>query len=354
MARLVAVMPVAPSMTWLLVRTRPAGSNCDAGAGPDRTLVAEVGVDVDQSRYHLAQQGGLIKRRMRGDRGGEGLSCRGGGDGQLGAGVRSAHPGFRPNRPRSTVGCVACMPSTLPENRRKPHFDAFSRRCWDRSVRDLPAAGAVSVAFVTASGLAFFAVRCSKAIWPARSSLPPVQLLIAGTLMVSLAFGAAFIVLHRTKDLRGPAVETGSPAHRRAEPGAGASHRPAIRRGRPPAGSQRELSADALPRGGRTDLQGLALPQLRSPDDPGDAGLLPRDRAQPLPRRLAGGSSTRASPGWEDAEQRRSRGGVLPPSRRSGPRCCSLRGRACGVADHRMDHIGFVDVTSSFFVILSL
>lgn len=35
----------------------------------------------------------------------------------------------------------------------------------------------------------------------------PVLLLIAGTLLVSLVFGAVFIGLHRTKDLRGAAVE---------------------------------------------------------------------------------------------------------------------------------------------------
>lgn len=172
-----------------------------------------------------------------------------------------------------------------------------------------------------------------------------VQLLIAGTLMVSSVFGAAFIVLHRTsRPARPGGRETGSPAHRRAEPGAGASHRPAIRRGGPPAGSQRELSADALPRGGRTDLPGSPLPQLRSPTIRETPSTSARSRATSTA--AAGGrSSTRASPGWEDAEQRRSRGGALPPSRRSGPRVLQIYGECRDVADHRMDHIGFVDVS---------
>ena len=46
---------------------------------------------------------------------------------------------------------------------------------------------------------------------PATLRSRPVLLLIAGTLLVSLILGAAFIKLHRTEDLRGAAVQR--PAH---------------------------------------------------------------------------------------------------------------------------------------------
>ena len=70
------MISVAPSMTWLLVRTSPLGIEHDARPGAGGALVAEGGVDVDESGDDLAQQSGLIQRSdgRRGRRSGGGRS----------------------------------------------------------------------------------------------------------------------------------------------------------------------------------------------------------------------------------------------------------------------------------------
>lgn len=174
----------------------------------------------------------------------------------------------------------------------------------------------------------------------------PVQLLIAGTLMVSLVFGAAFIVLHRTKDLRGPAVER--PAHPLTDE---QSREQVLHTARQfvAAGRLRAVSGSYL------------LMPCREGEEPMYQGSLylnfdlPTIRETPayfreIARNLyRGGWREGVPPGHHPGGKTLSNDGVAAVYYRHpdvpGRGVLQIYGECRDVADHRMDHIGFVDVS---------
>ena len=178
----------------------------------------------------------------------------------------------------------------------------------------------------------------------------PVLLLIAGALSVNLVLGSTFAVLHRTKDLRGTAVE--APAH----PLTDEQSREQVMT------TARQFLAAGRIRGATGSY--ILMP-CREDDDPLYQGSmylnfdLPPIREIPaffreIARRLSGS-------GWREG---------VPPGRHPGGKVLAREGVAavyyrhpdiagrgvlqvygqCGnTADHRLDSTGFVDVSRDLY-----
>lgn len=179
----------------------------------------------------------------------------------------------------------------------------------------------------------------------------PVQLLITGTLMVSLVFGAVFIVLHHTKDLRGPAVE--EPAHpltdQQSKEQVIASARQFVAAGRLRAANGSYLLMPCR-EGGDPLYQGslylnFDLPTIRE---------TPAYFRQIVRNLYPGGWREGVPPGHHPGGKVLSKEGVAAVLYRHpdvpGRGVLQIYGECRDVADHRMDPTGFIDVSRELSV----
>lgn len=190
-----------------------------------------------------------------------------------------------------------------------------------------------------------------RATLPATLRSRPVLLLLAGTLLVSLILGAAFIKLHRTEDLRGAAVER--PAH----PFTDAQAKDQV-----VASARQFVAAGRFKRATGSYI----LMACREDEDPVYQGSLylnfdlPTIRETPAYfREIARNLSTAGwregvPPGHHPGGKTLSRDGVAAVFYRHpdipGRGVLQIYGECRDVADHRFDDTGFLDVTRELTV----
>lgn len=185
-----------------------------------------------------------------------------------------------------------------------------------------------------------------RAALPATLRSRPAQLLMVGTLLVSLILGAVFITLHRTEDLRGAAVER--PAHPLTDA---------------QAKEQVVTTARQFVAAGRFKRAtgSYILMACREDEDPIYQGSLylnfdlPTIRETPayfreIARNLAkSGWREGVPPGHHPGGKTLSRDGVAAVYYRHpdlpGRGVLQIYGECRDVADHRLDDTGFLDVT---------
>lgn len=181
---------------------------------------------------------------------------------------------------------------------------------------------------------------------PATLRSRPVLLLIAGTLLVSLILGAAFIKLHRTEDLRGAAVER--PAH----PLTDAQAKDQV------VTTARQFVAAGRFKGATGSYILMACEEGEDPVYQGSLYLnfnLPTIRETPayfreIARNLAkSGWREGVPPGHHPGGKTLSKDGVAAVYYRHpdvpGRGVLQIYGECRNVADHRFDDSGFLDVT---------